>query len=77
MSGWNLRYGRWWMIQWQADGWFSLGLHLDFRRRRRADGIKYGPYLDVHLGWVIFSVGRNPAYSGDLDKLIGISRGGI
>ncbi len=65
------------MIQWQWDGWFSIGLHVDFRRRTSARlGVDYGPYVDIHLGWFIFSFGCNPAYSGELDKIVSVSRGG-
>lgn len=76
MPRWGIRYGRWWAIQWVLDGWLSLGLHLDLRRRAHPAG-SYGPYLDLHLGVVTLSVGNNPAYSGDLERALGASRGGL
>ena len=66
------------MIQWQVNGWFSLGTHLDWRRRRTArDGIRYGPYVDFHLGVLIISLGVNPVYSGELDSSVNVGRGGL
>jgi hypothetical protein len=55
------------MTQWQLDWWFSLGLHIDFRHRRRGDGLTYGPYVDFHLGFVIVSLGWNPVYAGEVE----------
>jgi hypothetical protein len=63
---WNRRYGNWWMVQWAWDGWFSLGIHMDFRHRRRAE-FSYGPYVDLHLGVLILSLGWRPVYAGELD----------
>lgn len=76
MSSWHLYHGSWWMIQWSCDWWCSLGLHIDLRHRRRADGLAYGPYIDLHLGFVIISLGYHPQLSGDLEKGISVSRGG-
>jgi hypothetical protein len=64
---WHRRYGKWWMLQWELDGWLSLGIHLDFRHRHRGDGLAYGPYVDFHLGFVIVSLGLNPVYAGEID----------
>jgi len=78
MSGWHLYYGRWWMIQWCFDWWFSLGIHVDFRTRVRSTDLKkYGPYIDFHLGFIIISIGRNPVYSGELDLIAPGGRGGL
>ena len=63
MAGWNSRHGSWWAIHWQVDGWASLGLHVDLKRRITAEGERYGPYVDLHLGPVIASVGVNPIRS--------------
>jgi len=64
------------MIQWQLNGWLSLGIHVDWRARRRGDtGMRYGPYVDLHLGFVILSFGVNPQYSNDA-ALLAIGRGG-
>ncbi|MDP9145913.1 MAG: hypothetical protein M3N43_14690 [Actinomycetota bacterium] len=73
---WGVRYGRWWSVQWVLDGWFSLGVHVDLKRRTHLVVGTYGPYIDVHLGVVIVSVGNNPAYSGDLERALSVSRGG-
>lgn len=77
MSQWHLRHGSWWMLQWAFDGWLSLGVHFDFRTRHLDDGQVYGPYVDVHLGCLIVSVGRNPAYSGSIEHLTSVGRGGL
>jgi hypothetical protein len=74
---WGVRYGRWWMIQWVLDGWFSLGVHVDLKHRSRNDGLTFGPYIDLHLGVVVVSVGNNPAYSTDLERCLSVSRGGL
>jgi len=55
------------MTQWELDGWFSLGIHIDFRHRHRGDGLHYGPYVDLHLGFFILSLGLNPVYAGEID----------
>lgn len=49
------------MVQWSFDWTFSLGLHLDPVRRQWADGLTYGPYLDLHLGPFAVSLGCHPA----------------
>lgn len=78
MRGWNLRHGSWWMVQWQVDGWVSLGIHVDLRRRYTAvERVPYGPYVDVHLGVMIVSVGVNPVYSGELSSSVSVGRGGL
>jgi hypothetical protein len=56
----------------------SLGVHVDSRRRRTGtEGLRYGPYVDLHLGRVVVSVGVNPIFAGDLDLLIPSARGGL
>ena len=65
------------MVQWCLDGWFSLGVHVDFRIRQISDGQTYGPYVDLHLGCVIISIGNNPAFSGRLESACSVSRGGV
>jgi len=77
LSGWNLRYGRWWMLQWSLNWWLSLGVHVDLKQRKDHRGRSFGPYLDLHLGCVILSLGWNPAYSGELERLVSTSRGGL
>lgn len=72
-----MRWGSWWAFQWSWDGWLSLGIHLDFRARvESGTGVRYGPYVDFHVGWCILSLGVNPIYSGDLDLASSVARGG-
>jgi len=73
---WGLRYGRWWMVQWVLDYWISLGVHVDLRTRAHNSGERYGPYVDLYLGVVVLSIGRNPHLSGDLERALSVSRGG-
>lgn len=80
IRGWNIRYGTVWMVQWQLDWWLSFGVHLDPKMRRVSSGqfagLRYGPYLDLHLGFVIVSVGWRPYLTGELVNESGIARGG-
>lgn len=69
-----MRFGRWWLWQWSLDGTLSLGLHVDPLRRRSDDG-PYGPYLDLHLGPAVLSLGYHPARANGLVALLG--QGGI
>lgn len=71
--GWHMRHGPWWMIQWQWLGWLSVGVHVDFLHRRTADGLSYGPYVDLHLGLAVVSLGWHPLYAGSLDLQKSIS----
>jgi hypothetical protein len=66
---WGVRWGDHWMIQWSLDGTLSLGVHLD-PRTRQADAGGYGPYVDVHTGPVVVSLGNHPARAGDLERAI-------
>jgi hypothetical protein len=81
LRGWNVRYGLLWMLQWQLAGWVSLGIHLELATRRASggpfEGLSYGPYLDLHLGVVIVSVGWRPFLSGEVWTLSGAARGGV
>jgi len=74
---WHLRYGSWWMVQASFSGWLSLGVHVDVRRRHTNSGLRYGPYIDLHLGCVILSFGVNPAYSGEIEAACSVGRGGL
>lgn len=74
---WHVRHGRWWALQWCWDWWFSLGIHVDLRHRHRSDGLVYGPYVDLHLGFAVLSLGNNPIYAGDIEASCSVSRGGI
>jgi hypothetical protein len=74
MVRWGIRYGGWWMVQWAFDRTLSLGLHLD-PCRRLGDHGPYGPYLDLHLGLLVLSLGYHPARANGLTILLG--QGGI
>ena len=77
LRGWNLRHGSWWMVQWQIDGWVSLGIHIDLRRRYTGRTKQpYGPYVDFHLLFIIVSFGYKPLYSGEYDSSMSGGRGG-
>jgi hypothetical protein len=58
-------YGRWWAVQLQRGGYFSLGVHVDWSK----------PYVDLHLWNVIVSVGNNPVMTYWRDKYRGSCRG--
>lgn len=71
-----MRYGSWWAVQWQPA--ISAGFHLEPRWWLRTNsGVCYGPYLDLHLGPLVLSVGRNPIYAGEVDLLKSYARGGL
>jgi hypothetical protein len=75
---WYHKAGSWWMVQWVQpfDYWFGLGLHIDLKARRRPDnGERYGPYIDLHIGWAILSLGVNPYHSTDYNRG-SVGRGG-
>jgi hypothetical protein len=72
-----MRHGKFWMVQVYLDWWISFGVHVDLKTRLLSSGLKYGPYVDLHIGCVILSFGRNPVYSGDFERAISVSRGGI
>lgn len=75
MAIWHEKHGKWWMLQWCFDWWFSFGIHIDFRRRKTGDKkIPYGPYFDIHFGWLVLSLGYHPYWSGEVNCLLG--RGG-
>jgi hypothetical protein len=57
---WGIRHGRWWMVQFALDGTLSLGIHIDPLRRFGDSGV-YGPYVDLHFGPIVISVGNHPA----------------
>lgn len=85
-SGWEMRSGSWWMWQWTwteysgikvpFSGWLSVGVHVDLKRRFQQD-IGYGPYIDLHLGIAILSLGRNPKYSSAYHRVANFARGGV
>ncbi len=57
-----------WLRGLPFDGWIDFGgVHVDFRHRRGPAGKTYGPYIDLHLGVLILSLGWHPVYAGDLD----------
>ncbi|RJR26978.1 hypothetical protein C4561_04350 [candidate division WWE3 bacterium] len=72
-----MKYGKYWMIQWQINNWVSFGIHVDWSRKYTGrDHIPYGPYVDIHFLFFIFSFGYNPKYSNEAE-LLAIGRGGI
>lgn len=77
IPSWGIRYGRHWAVQWRLDGCLSLGIHLEPRRRPHDVVGSYGPYLDLHLLVITLSIGNQPAYSGDLERALSISRGAL
>jgi hypothetical protein len=86
-SGWEVRHGSWYMVQWGWEkrwgmrvpfaGWLSFGVHIDTVTRHNNRGCKYGPYVDLHAGLLVISVGRNPYYSSEYHSICGHSRGGV
>lgn len=74
--GW-MWHGKYWKVDLLLDYWLSFGLHLDFKARRTGrGGIRYAPYVDLHLGVLTLSLGLRPHLSGEYDLLWGGSRGG-
>lgn len=66
-ASWSGR-GPHWLRHLPFDGWIDLGgIHLELRHRHRGDGLTYGPYVDLHLGLVVVSLGLNPIYAGEID----------
>jgi hypothetical protein len=70
-----MRFGRWWAFQMHAG--LSLGVHLELRALRTNAGTRFGPYIDLHVGPFVFSLGVNPIYAGESDLIQSFSRGGI
>ena len=64
---WHDRKRKWWMVQFVLDYSFSIGIHVDLRRR----------YVDLHFLWFVFSIGLNAPYSDYLSSIRWDSRGGI
>jgi len=50
--------GPWWSVQLYIGRYVSLGVHVDFAR----------PYVDLHLGWLIVSIGREPYRTEQVDR---------
>lgn len=73
-----MRWGAWWAVQTaRSIGPVNFGAHVELRARATNAGVRYGPYLDVHLPFAVVSVGRNPIYAGELDLLRSYARGGV
>lgn len=60
-----LWYGPWWAFQIQRGQYVSAGIHVDWGK----------PYVDVHFGWGILSVGKNPVMGHWQDRTRGSCRG--
>ena len=76
LEKWHCRYGNWWMVQIVFDGWVSIGIHIDYKHRKDTWGRTFGPYVDLHLGKIILSLGWHPYLATDLERVISVSRGG-
>ncbi|HUS95669.1 MAG TPA: hypothetical protein VMX97_02900 [Hyphomicrobiaceae bacterium] len=64
MSRWLVKHGGWWMFQEGLGIGFSVGIHIDWHRRKTArEGLPYGPYVDFHWGPWILSFGHHPSRS--------------
>lgn len=50
--------GKWWAAQLYINRYVSLGVHIDFHR----------PYLDIHVLWLIVSLGKEPFRSERVDQ---------
>lgn len=59
------------MVQWSFDGTMSIGVHVDPIRRQGSTGT-FGPYVDIHVGPFVLSVGRHPARANGLVDMYGI-----
>jgi hypothetical protein len=67
---WGCRSGRFFAIQWIMDGSLSLGIHVDPLIRQWGEGPgTYGPYVDLHLGPFILSIGNRPARASALHMI--------
>jgi hypothetical protein len=79
VAAWHARYGSWWAVQWGwCPGPVNLGLHVELRGRRTGrEGVRYGPYADLHLPFCVISAGVRPIYAGELDLLVSYARGGL
>lgn len=77
MAKWHLHHGRWWMFQWSWNGWLSFGIHFDFRCRPVGEWGSYGPYVDIHFGPAILSLGNNPVYTAPEEMRSSVCRGGM
>ena len=53
-----LWHGSWWAVQLYVAPYLSAGLHIDLLR----------PYLDVHAGWLIVSIGSRPVITNAVDR---------
>lgn len=79
MSGnwrWWHKYGSWWAIQYGLER-IEIGVHVEPFTKVTNSGVKYGPYIDIHLPFVTLSFGRNPIYAGELHLKTAIHRGGL
>jgi len=72
-----MRYGRFWAVQYGRERLLEIGMHFEPRGRSTNSGIRFGPYLDLHLPGVTISLGRNPIYAGEIELRNSASPGGI
>ena len=76
MSREYIHFGKWWAVQVVPVHALSLGIHVEPRVGLTGDATVYGPYIDLHLGPAIISLGRHPVFTppDELDRHY--SRGG-
>lgn len=73
---WGLWWGPWWAVLFHCDWTFSIGIHVEPRRRQRgSEPSSYGPYVDLHLPMLCLSVGRNPVYVSSLETQRNYAKG--
>jgi hypothetical protein len=53
-----LLWGKGWAVQLYRNRYLSLGVHVDWGR----------PYMDLHIGWLIVSLGDNPVITNAEDE---------
>ena len=74
----EIRHGDWWRLEAVQEGCISVGQHIDFKTRYTGKtGTPYGPYVDLHLGTAVVSLGVNPVYASEYACTVGHGRGGI
>lgn len=74
MKRWYAWWGPEWAIQIDFARPFAFGFHVEPRTQRTAEGVTFGPYADLHLPFVVLSVGRNPIHAGDLDRALSYAK---
>lgn len=71
-----IKFGSWWAIQYDGNRPIALGFHVELRRMPARPNMTYGPYIDIHVPYLIISIGRHPIYTYPDDMIRTYSRGG-